>query len=157
VDGREILLEAAIEELAVGLQELRELASGLHPSVLTERGLAAALKALVLRAPVPVELAAVPQRRLLEHVEVAAYFVVAEALANGQKHAGAKQVTVRVTADDSLLLVEIVDDGAGGADPEGEGLRGLVDRVEALGGTLQVDSPAGQGTRVRSQLPLAEA
>ena len=98
-NGRAALLDAAIEELAAGLDELRELASGLHPSVLSERGLAAALEALALRAPVPVELAALPGRRLSEPVEAAAYYVVAEALANVQKHAGARTVVVKATAD----------------------------------------------------------
>jgi PAS domain S-box-containing protein len=148
------LLDGAIDELAAGLQELRELASGLHPSVLSERGFAPALAALALRAPVPVELAAVPDRKLPDQVEAAAYYVVAEALANVQKHAGANSVVVKANADDAALLVEVVDDGAGGADPEGEGLRGLVDRVEALAGTLEVDSPTGHGTRVRARFPL---
>jgi PAS domain S-box-containing protein len=154
-EGHGTLLDLAIDELAAGLSELRELASGLHPSVLSERGLVPALEALALRAPVPVELAAVPTERLPEPVEVAAYYVVAEALANVQKHAGARQVVVRATVDDARLLVEVVDDGAGGADPEGEGLRGLADRVEALGGTLELDSPAGGGTRVRARIPGA--
>jgi signal transduction histidine kinase len=154
VDGDRAVLDAVVEELAAGLDELRELASGLHPSVLTERGLVAALEALALRAPLPVELAELPDRKLPEALEAATYYVVAEALANVQKHAGAGIVVVTVTCDDVRLLVEIVDDGAGGADPEGEGLRGLVDRVEALDGTLEVDSPAGQGTRVRARFPL---
>jgi PAS domain S-box-containing protein len=153
-DNQTALLDIAVDELAAGLQDLRELASGLHPSVLTERGFVPALEALAMRAPVPVELAAVPDRRLPEQVEAAAYYVVAEALANTQKHAGARGVTVTATAGEDWLLVEVVDDGAGGADPEGQGLRGLVDRVEALGGTLLVDSPAGRGTRVRARLPL---
>jgi PAS domain S-box-containing protein len=153
-NGNAALLDAAIEELAAGLEELRELASGLHPSVLSERGFAPALEALVLRAPVPVELAALPDRRLPEQVEAAAYYVVAEALANVQKHAGARHVVVKAAADETRLLIEIVDDGAGGADPEGDGLRGLVDRVEALAGTLEVDSPTGHGTRVRARFPL---
>ena len=153
--GHGPLLDLAIDELAAGLAELRELASGLHPAVLSERGLVPALEALALRAPVPVELAAVPAERLPEPVEVAAYYVVAEALANVQKHAGARQVVVWATVDDARLLVEVVDDGAGGADPEGEGLRGLADRVEALGGTLELDSPAGVGTRVRARIPGA--
>jgi PAS domain S-box-containing protein len=152
-DGRAALLDAAIEELAAGLDELRELASGLHPSVLSERGFVPALEALALRAPVPVELAALPEERLPEAVEAAAYYVVAEALANVQKHAGARHVVVRATADDATLVVEVVDDGAGGADPAGEGLRGLVDRVEALGGTLHVESPTGHGTRVHATFP----
>jgi PAS domain S-box-containing protein len=147
------LLESAIDELAAGLQELRELASGLHPSVLSERGLVPALEALALRAPVPVEFAAVPGDRLPGPVEAAAYYVVAEALANVHKHAGARRVVVKAAVDEAELVVEVVDDGAGGADPEGEGLRGLVDRVEALGGTLELDSPAGGGTRVRARIP----
>jgi PAS domain S-box-containing protein len=153
-DGDRELLDAAIDELAGGLDELRTLASGLHPAVLSERGLAAALEALTLRAPVPVQLAAVPDRKLPEPIEAAAYFVTAEALANVQKHAGAGKVVVSATSDDRRLLVEIVDDGAGGADPTGEGLRGLMDRVASLDGTLEVDSPAGQGTRVRARFPL---
>jgi PAS domain S-box-containing protein len=154
-DAHGAVLDVAIDELAAGLQELRELASGLHPSVLAERGFAPALAALALRAPVPVELAAVPDRKLPDQVEAGAYYVVAEALANVQKHAGAHRVVVKATADEAELLVEVVDDGAGGADPEGEGLRGLVDRVEALAGTLEVDSPTGHGTRVRARFPLA--
>ncbi len=153
-DGSAELLDAAIEELAAGLDELRELASGLHPSVLAERGFVAALEALALRAPIPVELTALPDRCLPEQVEAAAYYVVAEALANVQKHAGARHVVVRATADDAALVVEVDDDGAGGADPEGEGLRGLVDRVEALGGALHVDSPTGHGTRVHAAFPV---
>jgi PAS domain S-box-containing protein len=153
-DGDKPLLDRAIDELTTGLQDLRELASGLHPSVLSERGLVAALEALALRAPVPVELAAVPDHRLPEQVEVGAYYVVAEALANVHKHAGARRVVVTATVRDAALLVEVVDDGSGGADPEGEGLRGLLDRVEALGGSLELDSAVGRGTRVTARLPL---
>jgi PAS domain S-box-containing protein len=149
-----MLLELAGDELAAGLQELRELAGGLHPSVLSERGLVPALEALALRAPVPVQLAVLPDTRLSEQVEATAYYVVAEALANAQKHAGASEVTMHAKVDGEVLLVDVFDDGAGGADPAGEGLRGLADRVEALGGTLQIDSPAGQGTQVRARLPL---
>jgi PAS domain S-box-containing protein len=149
------LLELAGDELAAGLQELRELAGGLHPSVLSERGLVPALEALALRAPLPVQLAALPNARLSEQVEATVYYIVAESLANAQKHAGAHQVTLQASIDDDVLLVDVFDDGAGGADPAGEGLRGLADRVEALGGTLQIDSPAGQGTRVRARLPLS--
>jgi signal transduction histidine kinase len=133
---------------------LRVLASGLHPAVLSERGLPAALEALTLRAPVPVQLAGVPDRKLPEPIEAAAYYVAAEALANVQKHAGASRVVLSAISDDSRLLVEIVDDGAGGAVPTGDGLRGLMDRVASLDGTLEVDSPAGQGTRVRARFPL---
>jgi PAS domain S-box-containing protein len=148
------LLERAIDELAAGLDEIRELAGGLHPSVLTERGLAAALEALAMRSPLPIELASLPDRRLPEQIEAAAYYVVAEALANAQKHAGAHRVAVRVAADDRRVDVSVTDDGAGGADEEGSGLRGLADRVETLGGTLVLDSPPGGGTRLRAELPL---
>jgi signal transduction histidine kinase len=147
------LLDLAIDELATGLQELRELSQGLHPSVLSERGLAAALGALALRAPVPVELAELPAERLPEQVEAAAYFVAAEALANVQKHAGARRVIVTAAVRDQHLLLEVTDDGAGGADESGTGLRGLVDRVEALGGSLELTSPPGGGTCVRATIP----
>jgi len=150
---RDARLDQAIDALAAGLDEIRELASGLHPSVLTERGLGAALEALALRTPVPVELETLPQRRLPETVESAAYYVVAEALANVQKHARARRVIVRATTDSHRIVVDIVDDGTGGADTEGAGLRGLADRVEALGGRLALDSPAAGGTRLRAEIP----
>ena len=152
-DG-DALLDGAIDELAAGLQEIRELASGLHPAVLSERGLAAALEALTLRAPLPVELETGFDRGLSEQVEAAAYFVVAEGLANVQKHANASRVAVRVVEDDGRLVIEVIDDGAGGADEEGSGLRGLADRVEALGGRLAVDSAQELGTRLRAELPV---
>ncbi len=152
-EKRDALLDVVIDDLAAGLQEIRELASGLHPSVLSERGLVPALEALALRAPVPVELLAVPDRRLPEQVEAAAYYVVAEALANVHKHAGARRVVVRATTDDQGLVVEVVDDGVGGADQHGGGLRGLADRVAALGGRLTLDSPSGSGTRLRAAIP----
>jgi PAS domain S-box-containing protein len=147
-------IDAAIDELAAGLQELRELAGGLHPAVLSERGLAAALEALALRSPVDVQLAALPAQRLPEPVEAAAYYVVAEALANVHKHAGARRVVVRAAAVDGRLSVSVLDDGVGGADEGGEGLRGLADRVEALGGRLALESPAGGGTCLRAEIPL---
>jgi PAS domain S-box-containing protein len=147
------LLDQAIDELATGLQEIRELANGLHPAVLSERGLAAALEALALRAPLPVELRGSPDRRLPEPVEAAAYYLVAEALANVQKHAAARRVEISAVLDDGLLRVEVADDGTGGADERGDGLRGLVDRVEALGGSLTVASPPGGGTSLRAEIP----
>jgi PAS domain S-box-containing protein len=150
---RDPLLEHAIDELAAGLQEIRELARGLHPSLLTERGLVAALEALAMRTPVPVELEALPDRRLPEQVEAAAYYVVAEALANVNKHAGARRVVVRAIEHAHHLAVAVDDDGVGGADEEGHGLRGLADRVEALGGRLTLESPAGGGTRLRADIP----
>ena len=123
--------------------------------MLSERGLVPALEALALRAPVPVELEAVPHTRLPQATEAAAYYVVAEALANVQKHANARRVVVRASVDANLLTVEVVDDGTGGADVEGTGLRGLADRVEALGGTLRVESAAGRGTRLLAHIPAA--
>ena len=148
------LLERAIEELAAGLQELRELASGLHPAVLSERGLVPAIEALALRAPLPVQLETTIEGRLPEPVEATAYYVVAEALANVNKHAGAKRVDVRLNRERDGLLIGVIDDGVGGADEEGQGLRGLADRVEALGGTLTIDSPQRSGTRVLARIPL---
>jgi PAS domain S-box-containing protein len=152
--GDDPLLDVAIDELAAGLEEIRELASGLHPSMLSERGLVAALEALALQAPVPVELESLPARRLPEPVEAAAYYVVAEALANVQKHAGASRVLVRAAADEQRLVMVVDDDGIGGADEAGSGLRGLADRVDALGGRLTIESPAGGGTRLRAEIPL---
>jgi signal transduction histidine kinase len=152
--GPDPLLDAAIEELAAGLEEIRELASGLHPSVLAERGLVAALESLALRAPLPVELETLPDRRLPEPVEAAAYYVVAEALANVNKHAGASRATVRADAGEHSLAVSVADDGVGGADEAGGGLAGLADRVEALGGRLVLESPQGGGTTLRAELPL---
>jgi PAS domain S-box-containing protein len=147
------LLDFAIDELAAGLDEIRTLASGLHPSLLSERGLAPALEALALRVPLSVELEALPDVRLSEPVEAAAYYVVAEALANVQKHARPRRVVVSVTADEHGLDVRVADDGIGGADADGHGLRGLADRVEALGGRLTVDSPRRGGTVLRAAIP----
>jgi PAS domain S-box-containing protein len=152
-EKRYALLDVAIDELTAGLQEIRELASGLHPSVLSERGLVAALEALAVRAPLPVELRELPDGPLPEQVEAAAYYVVAESLANVQKHAGAQRVVVRAVTRENRLVVEVVDDGVGGADLAGEGLRGLADRIEALGGHLLVTSPAGGGTRLLAKIP----
>jgi PAS domain S-box-containing protein len=151
---RDPRLDVAIDELAAGLQEIRELAGGLHPSLLSERGLVAALEALALRSPVSVELRELPRRRLPAQIEAAAYYVVAEALANVQKHAEARRVIVQARAEDDRVLVTVVDDGTGGADRDGSGLRGLADRVEALGGRLALDSRPGRGTRLRAEIPL---
>jgi PAS domain S-box-containing protein len=152
--GGDALLDVAIDELAAGLEEIRQLASGLHPPVLTERGLGPALEALVLRAPVSVEIESLPTLRFPEPVEAAAYYVVAEALANVHKHAGASRVVVRAAASDDRLVVAVADDGTGGADEAGSGLRGLADRVEALGGRLVLESPLGGGTELRAEIPL---
>ena len=152
------LLQGAGEELSLALDELRELARGLHPAVLSDHGLRAAVEMLAGRAPVPVEIDAVPEGRLPEPVEAAAYYLIAEALTNVAKYARAATVRVRVVARDGRLEVEVADDGAGGADPSaGSGLRGLADRVEALGGTLEILSPAGAGTTLRAAIPYGEA
>jgi signal transduction histidine kinase len=149
-------IERAIEELGTGLDELRDLARGLHPAVLTERGLDAALHALAVRAPLPVEVAGALGGRVAEQAEIAAYYVVSEALANVAKYAAAGHATVSVEHRDGRLVVEVADDGVGGARPEdGSGLRGIADRVGALDGRLEISSPLGAGTRVRVEIPCA--
>jgi signal transduction histidine kinase len=141
-------------ELDDALDDLRELSRGIHPAILSEGGLGPALRTLARRSSVPVELQMGTKGRLPERIEVAAYYVVAEALANVAKHAGASVVQVDVDADDGLLRLAIRDDGVGGADPaRGSGLVGLKDRVEATGGTLRVESRRGQGTRLLVELP----
>jgi PAS domain S-box-containing protein len=152
------LLQAASSELTAALDELRELARGLHPNALSDHGLASAVRSLVGRAPVPVEVEALPDERLPEPIEVAAYYVVAEALTNVAKYAAASAAVVRIASDGHAVVVDVADDGVGGADPAGgTGLCGLVDRVEALGGRLELTSPVGGGTRLRAELPLASA
>ena len=147
-------LADAREELAIALDELRELARGLHPAVLVDHGLGAAIDLLAGRAPVAVELAEIPDERLPEPVEAAAYYLIAEALTNVAKYARASKVRIRIAAAGARIIVEVSDDGVGGADPvNGSGLRGLADRVEALGGSLQVVSPAGGGTSLRAEIP----
>jgi signal transduction histidine kinase len=151
------LLEQAGGELSVALQELRELARGIHPAVLTDRGLGAALQSLADRTPVPVDVS-LTGRTLPEPIAAAAYYVVSEAIANVVKHAGASSVSVQVAAPNGHVLVEVRDDGVGGADvAAGTGLRGLADRVAVLDGTLRVDSPAEGGTRVLAEIPLRTA
>jgi signal transduction histidine kinase len=152
-DARTLLAEAR-QEIAVSLEELRDVARGLHPAVLSAHGLGVALESLAARAPVPVRLTVDVEGRLAEAVEVAAYYVVCESLANIGKHAQATTATVDVRHSDGCVVVEVIDDGVGGADTErGSGLRGLADRVEALGGRLRVWTPLGGGTRVRAELP----
>ena len=148
------LLEDAGRELEVALAELRELARGIHPAVLSERGLDAALRALVNRAPLPVELTSATNGHLPDNVQAAAYFVVAEAITNVAKYAQASHAAVSVQHHDGRVVVEVSDDGVGGADPEkGSGLRGLADRVAALNGRLDVQSEPGHGTTVRAIIP----
>jgi signal transduction histidine kinase len=150
------MLDAARDELARALEELRELARGIHPAVLTDRGLEPALEALAERAPLPVSLDQMPAERLPAPVEAAAYFVVAEALTNVVKYAGASTAAVRIRRNGSYAVVEVRDDGVGGADPtSGTGLRGLADRLAALDGRLEVHSPPGEGTTVRAEVPCA--
>ncbi|HET9736988.1 MAG TPA: histidine kinase [Solirubrobacteraceae bacterium] len=148
------LLQEASTELAAGLSELRELARGIHPAVLTERGLDPALESLAARAPLPVSVTAELDDRLAPAVEAAAYFVVMEALTNVAKYAGATTARVTVAQANGHVTVDVQDDGVGGADPKaGSGLAGLADRVTALGGRLVVESPPGGGTVVRAELP----
>jgi len=151
----EELLEASREELMQALEELRELARGIHPAVLTDRGLEAALDALAGRAALPVEVDCIPDIELPPPVEAAAYYVVSEALANITKYAGASAVKVSIGQVNGYALVEVADDGVGGADPaRGSGLSGLSDRVASLNGKLVIDSPPGAGTRIRAEIPL---
>ncbi len=149
-------LDATVAELSEAIEELRELAHGLDPAILRESGLGPAVRSLVERCPTPTTLELDLDRRLPRAVEAAAYFVVAEALANVTKHAAAKRVTVRVHETADLLNVEIEDDGRGGADAAGgSGLRGLADRVAAAGGRFDLGPVAGGGTRVAAELPTA--
>ncbi len=147
-------LDHARQEIALSLEELRAVARGIHPAVVTGHGLAVAVESLAASAPVPVRFTVAVDRRLHERLEVAAYYVICESLANIGKHAQATSATVDVARRNGDLVVEIVDDGIGGADSErGTGLRGLADRVEALGGRLRVWTPRGGGTRVRAEMP----
>ncbi|MGI9540065.1 MAG: sensor histidine kinase, partial [Miltoncostaeaceae bacterium] len=152
------LIAQARRELEKALGRLRELARGIHPAVLTDHGLEAALRSLADRSALPVALECELSERPPSQVEVAAFYVVAEAITNVVKHADAGQVRVTVVAQEDLLRVEVTDDGRGGArSDQGTGLRGLVDRVEAVGGRLRIESPAGEGTRVVADLPLNPA
>jgi signal transduction histidine kinase len=148
-------LSRVVEGLATVSDELREISRGIHPAVLSEGGLRSALNALGRRSAVPVELELHAERRLPERVEVATYYVVSEALTNAARHARASVVSVELDAHDAILQLEIHDDGIGGADPrQGSGLVGLSDRIEALGGTFQVNSPVGDGTTLLIEVPL---
>jgi signal transduction histidine kinase len=150
------LLDRSRDELDEALNELRELARGIHPAVLSDRGLGAAVEAIAHRAPLPVEVGELPPARLPEHVELTAYFVVSESLTNVARYAAATQATVAVTQSNGRLVVEVRDNGVGGADIEhGTGLRGLKDRLAAIDGRLDIDSEPGQGTTVRASIPLS--
>ena len=148
------LVEDGLAHARSAIEELRELAHGIHPALLTAHGLAAAVEALADRAPLPVDIE-IPEERYARSVESAAYFVAAEALTNVAKYARASTARIMTTRTADALVLAIEDDGVGGATPTpGRGLSGLVDRVAALDGTLTVDSPPGGGTRVRAEIPL---
>jgi signal transduction histidine kinase len=149
------LLDAASADLDAAIDSLRELARGIHPALLSDRGLGPALEALASRMPVPIEIGAMPAERMAPAVEAGAYFVVAEAVTNVARYAEATHARVDVVRDGDDVTVTVVDDGVGGADPAaGSGLRGLADRVAALEGRLEVMSPPGEGTTVRAVIPL---
>jgi signal transduction histidine kinase len=149
------LVAGAEEELRAAISELRDLARGIHPAVLTDRGLAPALRDVAQRSTVPVELGELPEERLAAPVEAAAYFTVSEALTNIAKYAGATAARVELRTAGERLEIEVADDGVGGAVQEdGSGLRGLADRLAALGGELSVVSPPGEGTLLRAWIPL---
>lgn len=154
-DGATELLSGARDELTQALAELRELARGIHPAVLTDRGLRPALETLKSRTPIPVDLEA-SDERFPPEAEAAAYYVVAETLTNVAKYARASSARVEVARLNGALQVTVSDDGVGGADPAvGSGLRGLVDRVAVLDGTLEIESPPGGGTSIRAKIPLS--
>jgi signal transduction histidine kinase len=153
-EARDLVAEA-LDHMESGIHDLRELAAGIHPSILADRGLSAALEGLATRSPMPVELGQLPLERLPGPVETSAYFVVAEALTNAAKHARCSHAYVGVRVENGSATVDVHDDGVGGADPTaGSGLRGLADRVSALGGRLEIESPAGEGTTVRARIAL---
>jgi signal transduction histidine kinase len=152
------LFEDAETHLLIAIDELRDLAHGIHPTILTDLGLAEAIRSLTDGSPVPIQVLKVPESRLDSTAEATAYYVVAEALTNAQRHARAKQIAIRVIESGRILRIEVADDGAGGADERnGLGLQGLRDRVEAMGGALRVASAPGRGTLVRAEIPLAAA
>jgi signal transduction histidine kinase len=155
-DAAAELIAKAREEAQLAVKELRELAHGIHPTLLSERGLGAALEALAVRAPVPVSVHGVPDDRLPSVVESTAYYVTAEALTNVAKYARADQAFVHLSVEDDRLRLQVGDDGVGGADPSGTGLRGLRDRVDALDGEIEIHSPPGNGTTVTVELPLQQ-
>jgi signal transduction histidine kinase len=149
-------VERARREIGISLEELRDVARGLHPAVVSGHGLEVALEQLAARGPVPVRLTVEVGSRLPERLEVAAFYLVSESLANIGKHANASAASVDVFRSEGRLVIEVVDDGVGGADTErGSGLRGLADRVEALEGRLRIWSPKGGGTRLRAEIPCA--
>ena len=152
------LVDEALERVEAGIRDLRDLAAGIHPSVLSDRGVGPALEALAGRSPVPVELETVESDGLPTPVATTVYFLVAEALTNAAKHAQCECVEVSLRMEDGWAVVEVRDDGIGGADTSaGSGLRGLADRVSALGGWVEVDSPPGEGTTIRARMAASGA
>jgi signal transduction histidine kinase len=148
-------IDQAAEQLTLALSELREFARGIHPAILTERGLVPALQSLAERSTVPVMVEAAIADRLPPQIEATAYFVASEALANVGKYGKAAAVTIHASALEDTLTLEVVDDGIGGADPaRGSGLRGLGDRVAAVDGSIEVHSPPGEGTRLTVRIPI---
>ena len=148
------IIDGASAELEQTLAELRELARGIHPAVLSDRGLDAALLALAHRAPLPVEVGEMPEERLPEQVEAAAYYVVAESLTNVARYSEASRAKVDITRNNGTVRIRIADDGVGGADPtRGSGLKGLADRIAALDGHFMLASPDGLGTIVEAEIP----
>jgi signal transduction histidine kinase len=152
-EAREVI-ERAHDDAKQALRELRDLVQGLHPAILSDRGLDAALSGVAARAPLPVRLSVNVPERLPSDVEAVAFFVVSEALTNVAKHAAATEAEVSVTGDDGLLRLTISDNGHGGADPGGTGLRGLAQRVTSVDGLLRMSSPAGGPTVISAELPL---
>ncbi len=151
--GAESLVAEALEAVEQGNEDLRELSHGILPAVLTRGGLQVAVSTIASRMDVPVDVH-IPQARFPAEIEASAYFIVAEALTNVVKYAQATRAEVRVCAEDAVLRVEVRDDGVGGADPRGHGLVGMDDRLAALRGRLEVESPPGAGTAVIATLPL---
>jgi PAS domain S-box-containing protein len=148
-------LSRIVEGLTSALDELREISHGIHPAILSKGGLEPALRTLARRTAVPVDLDLRAERRLPQPIEVAVYYMVSEALTNAAKHAHASVVNVELDTRDAIVQLAIRDDGIGGADPQGSGLVGLSDRIEAVGGTLAVSSPPGDGTYIRVEIPLS--
>jgi signal transduction histidine kinase len=152
------MLERAIAELGAGLDDLRDLARGIHPTLLADHGVAAAVRALAARVPVPVVVTDHLEARLPPELEAALYFSAAEAITNAAKHARASEIAVEIARDDDVVLVGVSDDGVGGADAQaGSGLTGLRDRLATVGGRLEIDSRPGGGTRVAARVPLPVA
>jgi signal transduction histidine kinase len=148
-------LRHAEAEVETAIQELRDLARGLHPAVLTDLGLGAAVRSAALRTTIPVVSVDVAEERVDERIETAAYFVIAEAATNAQKHARAHSIAITGVVEDGALRIGVADDGRGGADVDGSGIQGMRDRIESLGGVLSVESPVGVGTRISATIPVA--